>query len=98
MVECDLAKVEVAGSNPVSRSRSYAPQRLLGRFSCSRIRISFNESARGFGFTCVIDFYEALAAAAKEDGEGVVFTSMCPQCEPLNLGVQLRKMSHTFGP
>jgi len=46
----------------------------------------------------VIDFYEALAAAAKEDGEGVVFTSMCPQCEPLNLGVQLRKMSHTFGP
>ena len=23
MVECDLAKVEVAGSNPVSRSRIY---------------------------------------------------------------------------
>jgi hypothetical protein len=25
VVECDLAKVEVAGSNPVSRSRNYAP-------------------------------------------------------------------------
>ncbi len=23
MVECDLAKVEVAGSNPVSRSKNY---------------------------------------------------------------------------
>ena len=25
MVECNLAKVEVAGSNPVSRSRLYVP-------------------------------------------------------------------------
>ena len=25
MVECDLAKVEVAGSNPVSRSRNIVP-------------------------------------------------------------------------
>ena len=30
-VECDLAKVEVAGSNPVSRSRFYAPFLWEGR-------------------------------------------------------------------
>ena len=36
MVECDLAKVEVAGSNPVSRSRFYrcarAPQMEIFRY------------------------------------------------------------------
>ena len=30
MVECDLAKVEVAGSNPVSRSRILEPSLLAG--------------------------------------------------------------------
>ena len=30
MVECDLAKVEVAGSNPVSRSRYRDPRRVRG--------------------------------------------------------------------
>ena len=29
MVECDLAKVEVAGSNPVSRSRFLGPPSLF---------------------------------------------------------------------
>jgi hypothetical protein len=29
VVECDLAKVEVAGSNPVSRSRFYESKRYL---------------------------------------------------------------------
>jgi hypothetical protein len=28
VVECDLAKVEVAGSNPVSRSRFFEPARV----------------------------------------------------------------------
>ena len=32
MVECDLAKVEVAGSNPVSRSRILEPSLLAGVF------------------------------------------------------------------
>ena len=30
MVECDLAKVEVAGSNPVSRSRFFSAAPLFG--------------------------------------------------------------------
>ena len=29
VVECDLAKVEVAGSNPVSRSNFYIPNRRM---------------------------------------------------------------------
>ena len=33
MVECDLAKVEVAGSNPVSRSRICRPRRARGFFA-----------------------------------------------------------------
>ncbi len=37
MVECDLAKVEVAGSNPVSRSKiSLKPARIAG--FCARAR------------------------------------------------------------
>ena len=35
VVECDLAKVEVAGSNPVSRSRNYAPFLVEGLFLCT---------------------------------------------------------------
>src|SRR6185369_8932724 len=40
LVECDLAKVDVAGSNPVSRSRKFGPPRvmikyLLPLFSCA---------------------------------------------------------------
>ena len=41
VVECDLAKVEVAGSNPVSRSRDYAGRRLLARFLCTCFRTCF---------------------------------------------------------
>ncbi len=38
VVECDLAKVEVAGSNPVSRSRfAFSP----GRFSGTDFRWTF---------------------------------------------------------
>lgn len=33
MVECDLAKVEVAGSNPVSRSRIRRPRHVRGFFA-----------------------------------------------------------------
>jgi hypothetical protein len=33
VVECDLAKVEVAGSNPVSRSRIRRPRRARGFFA-----------------------------------------------------------------
>jgi hypothetical protein len=33
VVECDLAKVEVAGSNPVSRSRIRRPRRTRGFFA-----------------------------------------------------------------
>ena len=32
MVECDLAKVDVAGSNPVSRSKLFGPEGLIMRF------------------------------------------------------------------
>ena len=35
MVECDLAKVEVAGSNPVSRSRVFGSQPVLRRWTFS---------------------------------------------------------------
>ena len=35
MVECDLAKVEVAGSNPVSRSRFLGSQPVLRRWTFS---------------------------------------------------------------
>jgi hypothetical protein len=35
VVECDLAKVEVAGSNPVSRSNNFSP-RQVGRVSSTR--------------------------------------------------------------
>ena len=34
MVECDLAKVEVAGSNPVSRSIDSHPKALVARAFC----------------------------------------------------------------
>ena len=34
MVECDLAKVEVAGSNPVSRSIDSRPKALSARAFC----------------------------------------------------------------
>ena len=37
MVECDLAKVEVAGSNPVSRSRHFAA-----------LAFAFSHAWRGF--------------------------------------------------
>ena len=39
MVECDLAKVEVAGSNPVSRSKIFSSCQILAHlvhpFHCS---------------------------------------------------------------
>ena len=40
MVECDLAKVEVAGSNPVSRSR-FPPQPTLSSFALPASRVCF---------------------------------------------------------
>jgi hypothetical protein len=44
------------------------------------ITISCKVCAKEFGFTCALDFYEAVVAAAEEDGEGVVFTATCPEC------------------
>ena len=38
VVECDLAKVEVAGSNPVSRSKDYGPPDEGLLFSYQRAR------------------------------------------------------------
>jgi hypothetical protein len=40
VVECDLAKVEVAGSNPVSRST-------LRRLVCERVRVASQVQAKG---------------------------------------------------
>ena len=37
--------------------------------------------AKEFDFTCALDFYEAVVAAAEEDGEEVVFTATCPECK-----------------
>ncbi len=51
MVECDLAKVEVAGSNPVSRSREFqalASVRgfaMKGNYSPRRFRLFGNRGA-----------------------------------------------------
>jgi len=44
------------------------------------IRISCKVCAKEFDFTVALDFYEAVVAAAEEDGEGVVFTATCPEC------------------
>ena len=45
------------------------------------ITISCKVCAKEFGFTCALDFYEAVVAAAEEAGEGVVFTATCPECK-----------------
>ena len=45
LVECQLPKLNVAGSNPVSRSNNMSPV----YFSLSAIRVLFTR--RGFGFT-----------------------------------------------
>lgn len=45
------------------------------------IRISCKVCAREFDFTGALDFYEAVVAAAEEDGEAVVFTATCPECK-----------------
>lgn len=44
------------------------------------IRISCKVCAKEFDFTVAHDFYEAVFAAAEEDGENVVFTATCPEC------------------
>ena len=53
MVECDLAKVEVAGSNPVSRSslRSFCRRRLstVARRMLTRAKVDYSE-AWSFGW------------------------------------------------
>jgi UDP-N-acetyl-D-mannosaminuronic acid transferase (WecB/TagA/CpsF family) len=45
------------------------------------IRIPCKQCAREFDFVVALDFYEALRAAAEEDGEDVVFTGTCPECK-----------------
>ena len=45
------------------------------------ISISCKVCAKEFGFTCALDFYEAVVAAAEEAGEDVVFTGTCPECK-----------------
>jgi hypothetical protein len=45
------------------------------------ITISCKACAKVFDFTCALDFYEAVVAAAEEDGEEVVFTATCPECK-----------------
>jgi len=44
------------------------------------IRISCKVCAKEFDFAVALEFYEAVVAAAEEDGEGVVFTATCPGC------------------
>jgi hypothetical protein len=48
------------------------------------IRISCKVCAKEFDFTCALDFYEAVVAAAEEDGEEVVFTATCPEMQSRN--------------
>jgi hypothetical protein len=45
------------------------------------IRISCKVCAKEFDFICALEFYEAVVAAAGEDGEDVVFTGTCPECK-----------------
>ena len=51
MVECDLAKVEVAGSNPVSRSIDFwlllSPSLVHGELLCSQECLRHSRSGRG---------------------------------------------------
>ena len=44
MVECDLAKVEVAGSNPVSRSRNSSKQPVPPRFASHKASVRVESS------------------------------------------------------
>lgn len=45
------------------------------------IVISCKVCAKEFEFTCALEFYEAVVAAAEEDGENVAFTGTCPECK-----------------
>jgi len=45
------------------------------------ITISCKVCAKEFDSTCALEFYEAVVAAAEEDGEDVVFTGTCPECK-----------------
>jgi hypothetical protein len=47
VVECDLAKVEVAGSNPVSRSRFLCSQPAFRRWTFSSRNANVMEQRRG---------------------------------------------------
>ena len=47
MVECDLAKVEVAGSNPVSRSRFICSEPALRRWIFLAATLTLWEQRRG---------------------------------------------------
>ncbi len=55
MVECDLAKVEVAGSNPVSRSRFFVASQFFRRWTFSGRNANVGSRARypsGKGEVC----------------------------------------------